>query len=603
MTTGERSADLGFEIMQEYVDSATSVGGREFNEDACISYAIDPASSPWHLCAVLAVADGLGGHQAGDVASQIAISMLEEVFVNDNIGTLKGITFESNPADVLEALFYSINEKILSYDSETTGGERSMGTTFTAALVFENGRALVGHVGDSRAYVLHGDAAQQVTEDHSPVGSLIAAGVITEREAVQRDDRNVVDQALGTDPHVDVDILEVELAPGDIVLLTSDGLTNVIFSDEMSALVKQYPSIQSATAGIIEAAILRDTDDNATVAMLAVSGPEAAGLAVHEVMTEEAEWSAGVAGDMDTVITGGPTGAQAVGDGVSVKGAERRTRARERGDRSHNTRIILAVVVAFLVIAAGLSTFLIFFVRADHRPEVEVPSVRGLAEEQAKAKLEDAGFKFSAEYKTDNSAEAGKVLDQSPKAKEKAKKGSRVAVLVATRGMVDVPKVCGMKQDEAIALLGQNHLNYKINQQPNTEQSLQGEVLSQNPAEGSAVDAGSDVELVVAVYQEEHQPQDQQTETQRVKKTRQVTCATCGGSGVISQDYDVQEPIMGGCPTCGGKGAIAGPNGPVTCPTCGGSGGRTETVTKTRQVTCTTCGGTGSVIEDYWVYE
>jgi len=266
---------------------------------------------------------------------------------------------------------------------------------------------------------------------------------------------------------------------------------------------------------------------------------------------------------------------------------------RESPRRGNLVKVLVASVI-LLVAIGGLLALLMW---PTPEPGTTVPDVVGKAEDEAKWAIEKAGFEFSSEYKTDNSAEAGKVLDQSPKAGKEADENSKVAVIVASRGKVDVPNICGMTQDEALGLLGQNQLNYKITQEGNPDQSLHSLVLGQTPAAGSTLDAGSEVELIVAVFQGEQPQQDQQTETQRVRKTRQVTCSRCHGSGVISENYTAQETVT--CPTCGGTGMT--PTGP--CPNCGGTGTITQTVTKTRQVTCTTCGGTGYVIEEYWVYE
>ncbi|MBU4401952.1 MAG: PASTA domain-containing protein, partial [Actinobacteria bacterium] len=264
-----------------------------------------------------------------------------------------------------------------------------------------------------------------------------------------------------------------------------------------------------------------------------------------------------------------------------------------------NLKKVLVASVILLVAIGGLLALLMW---PTPESKATVPDVVGKAEDEAKWAVEKAGFEFSPEYTPDNSAEAGEVLEQEPKAGKKAVEKSKVAVIVASRGKVDVPNICGMTQDEALGLLGQNRLNYKITQEGNPDQSLHSLILGQNPAAGSTLDAGSEVELFVAVFQGEQPPGEQESENQgqRVRKTRQVACSTCGGSGVISQTYSEQQAVS--CPTCGGTGHIADPYVRV-CPTCGGSGVITETVTKTRQVTCTTCGGSGYTIEEYWVYE
>ncbi|MBU4173281.1 MAG: PASTA domain-containing protein [Actinobacteria bacterium] len=261
---------------------------------------------------------------------------------------------------------------------------------------------------------------------------------------------------------------------------------------------------------------------------------------------------------------------------------------------THRLASLTAACSIVLVLVAGLLTGgCITFKK-------QVPDVVGLTEERARARLEGAGFKFSAEYKADDKAEKGEVVEQSPEAGTRAEKDSTVAVLVAVSGKVEVPDLVGIPRDQALALLKKNLLKSNIQQQTVEEQARNEIILSQDPAPGTMLDAGAEVALVVGVYQD-GEIEEEIEEGERVKKTRRVTCQTCGGSGVISENYTEQETVA--CPTCGGKGAIAGPNGMEICPTCGGSGTITQTVTKTRQVTCPTCGGTGYVIEEYWVYE
>ena len=266
------------------VASNTSAGGRKSNQDASLAVAINPRENAWGLSALIAVADGLGGHRAGDVASGMAISTLKGIFVDGDIDNLDGIALGEDPARYLKEVFSLINKRIISSDDSPVEG-RGMGTTLTVALVFEDGEVVVGHVGDSRLYRVRGDEALQMTMDHSPVGRLLARSIITEREAAQREDRNVVDRALGFEASLAVDILELVLQADDVIVLTTDGFSNVVFSDEMPAIIRKHSGAKDVSGNLLWTALARQTSDNATVAVLLVPDPEGvghAGLCVNE---------------------------------------------------------------------------------------------------------------------------------------------------------------------------------------------------------------------------------------------------------------------------------------------------------------------------------
>ena len=185
---------------------------RRRNEDA---YVCEPP--------LFAIADGMGGAQAGEVASRLAAAALKE----SGSKTLGG---ERRISDLIQ----EANRRV--YDRSSTDPNTSgMGTTITVALV-ENGSVAFGHVGDSRAYLIRGGRMEQVTEDHSLVNELMKSGKLSREEAESHPQRSVITRALGTDPDVDVDTFTIEAKTGDVFLLCSDGLTDMVGEREILEL-------------------------------------------------------------------------------------------------------------------------------------------------------------------------------------------------------------------------------------------------------------------------------------------------------------------------------------------------------------------------------
>ena len=225
---------------------------RRHNEDSLI---VEPP--------IFGVADGMGGAQAGEVASGIVASVFREYHAPDDLP----------PAERLVALIQEANRRI--YERARGDAEHSgMGTTTTAALV-EDDRIAIAHVGDSRAYRIRGGALEQLTNDHSLVGDLMRSGRLTPEEAKMHPQRSVITRALGTDPEVDVDTLVVDAEPGDIFLLCSDGLPTMVDDDEILQTVVASRSLESAAKALVQAANRGGGDDNVTVVLFAVESGEA----------------------------------------------------------------------------------------------------------------------------------------------------------------------------------------------------------------------------------------------------------------------------------------------------------------------------------------
>jgi serine/threonine protein phosphatase PrpC len=213
---------------------------RRRNEDAWVC---DPP--------LFAVADGMGGARGGEIASRVAATALGESV--DGSGELRVV-----------ALIQEANRQVYERareDSDASG----MGTTITVAL-FENGIVSIGHVGDSRAYLIRDRKVDQLTEDHSLVAELVRSGRLSPEEAVTHPQRSVITRALGTDPDVDVDVFSVEAKPGDLFLICSDGLTAMVDDATILDVVeRRRDDLDAAAKELIAAANRNGGEDNITV--------------------------------------------------------------------------------------------------------------------------------------------------------------------------------------------------------------------------------------------------------------------------------------------------------------------------------------------------
>jgi len=218
---------------------------RRQNEDALVC---DPP--------LFAIADGMGGAQAGEVASRLAAAAIEE-----GAAAIQG---EEGVATVVRAANARIFERAV-HDPAVAG----MGTTATVAVVDERaGTVTIAHVGDSRAYLYRDGELEQLTTDHSLVGELVRSGRLTEDEAAVHPHRSVITRALGTDAEVEVDTLTLEAAVGDLVLLCSDGLSAMVRDDEIAQVLRSAEGVPRAAAeALVSAANAAGGEDNVTVVL------------------------------------------------------------------------------------------------------------------------------------------------------------------------------------------------------------------------------------------------------------------------------------------------------------------------------------------------
>jgi protein phosphatase len=221
---------------------------RRHNED---SFVCEPP--------LFAIADGMGGAQAGEIASHLAATSVQLAELS-----------EAQDDGRVERLIQDANRRVYerARADESTSG---MGTTMTVALV-DGDFVRIGHVGDSRAYVVRDHTLEQLTEDHSLVGELVRSGRLSPEEAEDHPHRSVITRVLGTDPEVDVDSFSVAARPGDLFLLCSDGLTSMVHDARILELLEEHPGdVRSAAQVLIDEANTNGGEDNITVVIFQIA--------------------------------------------------------------------------------------------------------------------------------------------------------------------------------------------------------------------------------------------------------------------------------------------------------------------------------------------
>ena len=233
---------MALRIVEEF--SVSDVGRqRHTNEDSYLE------SSP-----IFAVADGMGGARAGEVASRMAV----EAFGDDR-------DTSASPEAQLANIAQTANRKIYQLAQEDSS-RAGMGTTFTAVMVVDNELA-IGHVGDSRAYRLRDGELERLTQDHSLVEELVRQGKLTEEEAETHPQRSIITRALGPEPEVDVETFTHPARSGDVYLLCSDGLTGMVGEDRVAEILREARSLEAAGRKLIEEANENGGRDNITVVL------------------------------------------------------------------------------------------------------------------------------------------------------------------------------------------------------------------------------------------------------------------------------------------------------------------------------------------------
>ncbi len=231
----------------------TDVGRRRQSNQDVVFCSENPLGN---LPNLFAVADGMGGHNAGDYASRTAVKILKKQ-AEETESQDPGVILQDSIAEMNRVIWERSKE-----DPELNG----MGTTLVAAVI--NGNVMtVANIGDSRLYVV-GRGLYQVTRDHSLVEELVAQGKLTRDSAEYQAKKNVITRAIGVGEEVEADFFEVELAEGESVLLCSDGLTNMITEEEIFSIISRGLPLEDRAAALVEAANLSGGRDNIAVILI-----------------------------------------------------------------------------------------------------------------------------------------------------------------------------------------------------------------------------------------------------------------------------------------------------------------------------------------------
>ncbi|MDH3216704.1 MAG: Stp1/IreP family PP2C-type Ser/Thr phosphatase [Candidatus Krumholzibacteria bacterium] len=235
---------------------------RQKNEDATGRYHPEDEKELAEKGAIFVVADGMGGHRGGEIASELAVETVISLYYASN---------EKEPTESLRECFAEANKRIL--DKSTSEVDLfGMGTTCTT-MVLCSGEAFFAHVGDSRAYVLRDGELQQLTEDHSLVGEMVRSGILSNEDAQHHPKRNVITRSLGTHVELRPDFPSTpyKLADGDVFVLCSDGLTSIVSDAEVRDILAANDP-RTACRELVNIANAKGGKDNITVQVIKIIG-------------------------------------------------------------------------------------------------------------------------------------------------------------------------------------------------------------------------------------------------------------------------------------------------------------------------------------------
>lgn len=234
--------------------SMTDVGRRrEMNQD----YMFTSETAVGKLPNLFIVADGMGGHKAGEYASKFTVDTMVDIIKN---------TKAKEPVAAIGQALKEANRLLLK-EARTDESKAGMGTTVVAATLLDK-TLYAANVGDSRLYVLNQDTITQITRDHSLVEEMIRLGEMDKADAKDHPDKNIITRAVGVAPELEIDFFEIEINNGDIILLCTDGLTNMIEDEDIRRIVLSQRDIVERTEKLIEAANRNGGRDNITVVVL-----------------------------------------------------------------------------------------------------------------------------------------------------------------------------------------------------------------------------------------------------------------------------------------------------------------------------------------------
>jgi protein phosphatase len=340
--------------------------GRQRRENEDSAYAASP---------LFVVADGMGGAQAGEVASRIAIETFQ--------GGLEG---DGSPEERLAERVRTAN-RVIHDRSRTEAGREGMGTTLTAAYV-DDSQLAIAHVGDSRAYLFRDGQLSRLTQDHSLVDELVRRGKLTEEQAAEHPQRSIITRALGPEPDVEVDTFTYPVKAGDVLLLCSDGLTSMISEQDVARVLASTEDLDEAARALIQAANDAGGRDNITVVLFRLeevgASPDGAGAVDQPTTIEgppsEPPTSAGaapapeVAGASAVAVAPGPA-ARIQPRGPEAGSTDTPLRSRRRVKL---VAALVAVLAVLLLVGGGgyLATRQLYFIGTN--PQGIVTVYRGL---------------------------------------------------------------------------------------------------------------------------------------------------------------------------------------------------------------------------------
>jgi len=252
-------------MIETIVGAKSDVGlKRAHNED---SYCADPRLGLYVVC------DGMGGRNAGEVASSLAVEVIQRHLREAEADATLALLGQFDPKFSVRtnrlASALRLANQVVHGAAGSQPDRKGMGTTVVAALL--TGHVLsVAHIGDSRLYLIRGEDIQPLTEDHSLVAEQVRRGILTEEEAERSSQKNIVTRALGIEESVAVDLDELPLQAGDWLLLCSDGLTRGVKAAEIAAVLRAEPAPQAAAERLVELANAAGGEDNTTVLLVAL---------------------------------------------------------------------------------------------------------------------------------------------------------------------------------------------------------------------------------------------------------------------------------------------------------------------------------------------
>jgi len=219
---------------------------------------------------LFAVADGIGGHMAGEVASRMAVEVIKDFIANEDkyqLDATENYRDDYSQEANLAAEAVRRANKAIYETSQNNSSYRGMGTTLTAALI-RGDRLSIAHVGDSRAYLIRTSCIEQITDDHSLVAEQVKMGLLSEEEARNSDIKNVITRSLGNSPDVEVDMEEITIADGDTIILCSDGITSVVSDSDILSTASSSSHPETLCKTLVRKATDAGCTDNMTVVAL-----------------------------------------------------------------------------------------------------------------------------------------------------------------------------------------------------------------------------------------------------------------------------------------------------------------------------------------------